>query len=244
MSTSGPIKNDDYSTLSGGLSFTYSNSSTISGLTTSFSDQTSGFKISNETSTRSKSDSTSLNIPELLEQLIEVREKQLLTDLNRTIDTKFKDTADQLTDLTESKQKEVKHLFEDEKKNLLQTISESEKSLQEVKNSVLATIAIFASFFTFISVSINIFSKANIIESIGLLMILWCCIFSFTYTFFLFAFNKWQNWKYWIPFVLTILFSIASLFWISSNNNTKNDVPTNKPQTNTNPESKNIEIDK
>lgn len=199
-----------------GATFSYSSVSTT--LPNSSHYISPNVKIGSETSTNRKSDMANLTVPEMMEQFFSARENQIVTELNKKIEDSLSLTAQKLTALTESKQAEITTKLDQEKINLMQSISESESRLQEVKNSVLATIAIFASFFTFISVSINIFSKATIIESIGLLIILWCCIFSFTYTFFLFTFNKWRVAGYWLPFLITMLCSVACLYWISANN--------------------------
>ncbi|CAI1137763.1 hypothetical protein [Serratia proteamaculans] len=52
------------------------------------------------------------------------------------------------------------------------------------RNSVLGMIALFASFFSFISVSISIFSKSMPLSlSISIVLILWICLVSFLYIF-------------------------------------------------------------
>ncbi|EMH4919821.1 hypothetical protein RGP44_002899 [Serratia marcescens] len=56
--------------------------------------------------------------------------------------------------------------------------------LENSRNSFLGIIALFASFFSFISVSINIFSKEmSIGTSISIVVIIWVCLISFVFVF-------------------------------------------------------------
>lgn len=59
-----------------------------------------------------------------------------------------------------------------------------EKEIVIARNSLLAVIALFASFFTFISISVNIFSRdMSLSTSISVLLIIWCCLISFIFVF-------------------------------------------------------------
>lgn len=67
---------------------------------------------------------------------------------------------------------------------------ETKEELKETRNSVLGTIALFAAFFTFVSVNVNIFTKAeNVMQSIIFMLSFWLCIIGFISLFFLFL-NK------------------------------------------------------
>lgn len=67
---------------------------------------------------------------------------------------------------------------------------ETKEELKETRNSVLGTIALFAAFFTFVSVNVNIFTKAeNVTQSIIFMLSFWLCIIGFISLFFLFL-NK------------------------------------------------------
>lgn len=68
--------------------------------------------------------------------------------------------------------------------------NETREELKETRNSVLGTIALFAAFFTFVSVNVNIFTKAeNVMQSIIFMLSFWLCIIGFISLFFLFL-NK------------------------------------------------------
>lgn len=63
-------------------------------------------------------------------------------------------------------------------------VSDFEKEIVTARNSLLAVIALFASFFTFISISVNIFSRdMSLSTSISVLLVIWCCLISFIFIF-------------------------------------------------------------
>lgn len=63
-------------------------------------------------------------------------------------------------------------------------INNFKDDLENSRNSFLGIIALFASFFSFISVSINIFSKEMTIgTSISIVVIIWVCLISFVFVF-------------------------------------------------------------
>ncbi|MDN8555728.1 Yip1 family protein [Citrobacter werkmanii] len=63
-------------------------------------------------------------------------------------------------------------------------VSDFEKEIVTARNSLLAVIALFASFFTFISISVNIFSRdMSLSTSISVLLVIWCCLISFIFVF-------------------------------------------------------------
>ena len=110
--------------------------------------------------------------------------------------------------------KKIASLVEDAKAAVVKEITDSKSELQHVRNSVLGAIAVFAAFFTFVSVNINIFSKSNAVESLALMIVMWICLMGFTYTFFLFLWDKWRSMKFWIPILLGMLFTCLILFWV------------------------------
>lgn len=63
--------------------------------------------------------------------------------------------------------------------------------LKEVRNSVLGTIALFAAFFTFVSVNVNIFTKAeSVLHALLFMFSMWLCIVGLISTFFYFLNTK------------------------------------------------------
>lgn len=84
---------------------------------------------------------------------------------------------------------------------------ETKEELKETRNSVLGTIALFAAFFTFVSVNVNIFTKAETVnQSIIFMLSFWLCIIGFISLFFFFL-NKTQDtiWYKSLEFYTTIL---------------------------------------
>lgn len=124
-------------------------------------------------------------------------------------------------------------LVDEAKSAVFKEISDSKSELQNVRNSVLGAIAVFAAFFTFVSVNVNIFSKSNAVESLALMIVMWICLMGFTYTFFLFLWDKWRNVKFWTPVVVGMLITCGILWWVKPSS-----VPTSEP-TNTVQQQKN-----
>ena len=112
--------------------------------------------------------------------------------------------------------KKISSLVEDAKAAVVKEITDSKSELQNVRNSVLGAIAVFAAFFTFVSVNVNIFSKSTAVESLALMIVMWICLMGFTYTFFLFLWDKWRSIKFWIPVVLGMLITCLILYWVKS----------------------------
>ncbi|MFV8800503.1 hypothetical protein ACNSPD_07780 [Yersinia enterocolitica] len=68
--------------------------------------------------------------------------------------------------------------------NIESKVLDFQSELKESRNSFLGIIALFASFFSFISVSINIFSKEmTVATSISIVIVLWVCLVSFIFIF-------------------------------------------------------------
>jgi len=63
-------------------------------------------------------------------------------------------------------------------------VKEFESEIITARNSLLGVIALFASFFTFISISVNIFSRdMSLSTSISVLLVIWSCLVSFIFIF-------------------------------------------------------------
>ncbi|MNS00674.1 hypothetical protein D3C72_319380 [compost metagenome] len=74
-------------------------------------------------------------------------------------------------------------LSEAEKK-LEMKVKEFETEVVTARNSLLAVIALFASFFTFISISVNVFSRdMSLATSVSVLLVIWSCLISFIFIF-------------------------------------------------------------
>ncbi|MEQ1325055.1 hypothetical protein [Acinetobacter soli] len=68
--------------------------------------------------------------------------------------------------------------------------NETKLSFENIRNSIFTTIAMFAAFFAFISVSFNAFSKVNsTFETISLIIVMWSCIVGFLGIFFIYVYN-------------------------------------------------------
>ncbi|WP_347460604.1 OST5 family protein [Acinetobacter sp. ANC 7454] len=94
---------------------------------------------------------------------------------------------------------------------------ETKQELKETRNSVLGTIALFAAFFTFVSVNVNIFTKAeNVIQSIIFMLSFWLCIIGFVSIFFFFL-NKtkdtiWNKSLEFYTIIICISFTVILMF--------------------------------
>lgn len=106
----------------------------------------------------------------------------------------------------------VEKFTKDARDEILDEIRESKSHLESVRNSVMGAIAVFAAFFTFVSVNINIFSKADAHEGMALMIVMWICLMGFTYTFFLFLWEKWRVWYYWAPVVVGMTVNCGILY--------------------------------
>lgn len=74
--------------------------------------------------------------------------------------------------------------LKDAEEKLSDKVADFEKEIVTARNSLLAVIALFASFFTFISISVNIFSRdMSLSTSISVLLVIWCCLISFIFVF-------------------------------------------------------------
>ncbi|QHH97524.1 hypothetical protein [Acinetobacter dispersus] len=115
-------------------------------------------------------------IDEILKNKTERIEQNLLNKQKIALDAIEKKLSDATTDIDKHK-------------------SDTNSELKETRNSVLGTIALFAAFFTFVSVNVNIFTKAeNVTQSLIFMLSFWLCIVGFISLFFLFL-NKNINTK-------------------------------------------------
>lgn len=108
----------------------------------------------------------------------------------------------------------IANLVAEAKEQVVKEIKESKTELQNVRNSVLGAVAVFAAFFTFVSVNVNIFSKSNAVESLALMIVMWICLMGFTYTFFLFLWDKWRDFRYWMPVVVGMAITCGVLWFV------------------------------
>ncbi len=113
-------------------------------------------------------------------------------------------------------QDQINNLVGEAKADVVKEITESKNELQNVKNSVMGAIAVFAAFFTFVSVNVNIFTKSNAIESLALMIVMWICLMGFTYTFFLFLWDKWRTSKFWAPIVIGMIITCGILWFVKN----------------------------
>jgi putative effector of murein hydrolase LrgA (UPF0299 family) len=129
--------------------------------------------------------------------------------LSTEVDRKFQEINTEIESKITEKTNEAKQ-------SVITEINNSKAELQNTRNAVLGSIAIFAAFFTFISTSINAFSKTNLPQSIVLLLVLWICLAGFIYLFFMLIEQKSNNLKSWIPIGVGLLLS-GGLLWAGFN---------------------------
>ncbi|HEE5405931.1 hypothetical protein AB3504_08960 [Acinetobacter baumannii] len=138
--------------------------------TTSFSFENSGNKSFNASSLNQQQISFG-NFDAILKQKVDNIEENLLTKQQLALGSLDKKLNDAVRDIDKHK-------------------ADTNTELKETRNSVLGTIALFAAFFTFVSVNVNIFTKAeNVTQSLIFMLSFWLCIVGFISLFFLFL-NK------------------------------------------------------
>lgn len=92
--------------------------------------------------------------------------------------------------------------------SLLKEQNEIKAAVDKTRNTVLASLALFASFFSFLSVNISIFSRINDLSLAAWFMLLMlACLLVFISVFFLFLFasEKKVGWFWAIPLLIFIL---------------------------------------
>ncbi|WP_285112281.1 hypothetical protein [Leclercia adecarboxylata] len=141
------------------------------------------------TSGEAKSTFTSKDVESLVWLDLSARMTELTKDMNNNKknmgDTKKRlgNVISKLTLLTTKTDKFDMSLRNAENK-LSEKVLDFEKEIVTARNSLLAVIALFASFFTFISISVNIFSRdMSLTTSISVLLVIWCCLISFIFVF-------------------------------------------------------------
>ncbi len=138
--------------------------------TTSFSVDSFGNKFYNA-SVQSQKPTSFESLDVILKQKVDKIEDNLLNKQQLALDSLDKKLNDAVADIDKHK-------------------TDTNSELKETRNSVLGTIALFAAFFTFVSVNVNIFTKAeNVTQSIIFMLSFWLCIVGFISLFFLFL-NK------------------------------------------------------
>ena len=127
-------------------------------------------------------------------------ENILLTDINRKLGEFSKEMIQNKRGVVESKRKIGKIMSSlakqaEEIQGFDTSLKSAEEKLEEkvkgfeievvtARNSLLAVIALFASFFTFISISVNVFSRdMSLATSISVLLVIWSCLISFIFVF-------------------------------------------------------------
>lgn len=138
--------------------------------TTSFSCESFSNKYFNTSPLNQKQISFE-NLDAILKQKVDNIEENLLSKQKLALGSLDKKLTDAVTDIDKHK-------------------TDTNAELKETRNSVLGTIALFAAFFTFVSVNVNIFTKAeNVTQSLIFMLSFWLCIVGFISLFFLFL-NK------------------------------------------------------
>lgn len=90
----------------------------------------------------------------------------------------------QLLTKQQNKLDDFDSLIFDAESRLNSNVKSFEDEIINARNSILAVIALFASFFTFISISVNIFSKdMQLSTALSIILLLWSCTLSFIFVF-------------------------------------------------------------
>lgn len=115
--------------------------------------------------------------------------------------------------------------------------------LKEVRNSVLGTIALFAAFFTFVSVNVNIFTKAeSVLHALLFMFSMWLCIIGLISTFFYFLNTK-KSLFFRSEFIITLICIILSglvIYFLSTPYNDKKNIELKKQLDELNTQNKKI----
>jgi uncharacterized membrane protein YdbT with pleckstrin-like domain len=135
--------------------------------------------------------------------------KQLHDDgfekIDKKIEIKFKeireDFKERVDELVEKQASEAKELIN--------------KELGEVRNSVIGTIALFAAFFTFVSVDVVVLKdqaeqKIGLFAKFGVILVIWFCLMGFIFTFFLFIRERERHWQSWLPIAITFALALGT----------------------------------
>lgn len=141
----------------------------------------------------------------------ERRTRQALKDSEEML-KKSQDMLESLTNMMTSIQSSLKASAE-----LSDKSSETQRKLEEevssVKGNAVAALSVFVSFFAFITVTINVFSKAESVISASVLVLLfWCMLIGFNFLITIQFKAVRQPWAPWLGIVLVILVSLVSIW--------------------------------
>jgi len=138
-----------------------------------------------------------------------------------TIESYKNDLIQQISDASHQEEKlkklmrETNSIFDEIDKRKNDFTDETKLSFENIRNSIFTTIAMFAAFFAFISVSFNAFSKVNsTFETISLIIVMWSCIVGFLGIFFLYVYNV-SNKKVSKTHIFIVILSIGVSGFIS-----------------------------
>ncbi|PNO71075.1 hypothetical protein MC70_014180 [Serratia marcescens] len=110
----------------------------------------------------------------------------------------------------------VKSVLEETERNFDREVTVFKNEIKDSRNSILGMIALFASFFSFISVSINIFSKSlDVPTAISIVLVLWICLMSFLYVFMNALKNGMESFTGKLLFEHFIVIAIAIIFCLA-----------------------------
>lgn len=143
-------------------------------------------------------------------------------------------TLSEKNDKSESRIETLTTELNKSKENFRTEVIGFQGEIKDSKNAVLGMIALFASFFSFISVSISVFTKdLDIASSISLVLVLWICLISFLYVFMVALksgvefFSSGKMFNHFIVIAVAILFALGVPHLVI-NKVFKNDVVTEK----------------
>ena len=110
----------------------------------------------------------------------------------------------------------IKSVLEETERNFDREVTVFKDEIRDSRNSILGMIALFASFFSFISVSINIFSKSlDVPTAISIVLVLWICLMSFLYVFMNALKNGMESFTGKLLFEHFIVIAIAIIFCLA-----------------------------
>lgn len=146
------------------------------------------------------------------EKKITTQTKNMKTQLIKTIEEQLAQQSQEIRRaLIQSTTTQINTQVTIKTKDLDKIVLKAENEIKDARNSVFTTIALFAAFFTFISVNVNIFSKATSIEeTLTITLLMWSCILGFLILFFYFLNEKIK--KAYFNFMWLISFIIVAIF--------------------------------
>lgn len=128
-----------------------------------------------------KSSNTSEALEQATKKVLEVYKAEIIEQIN---------LASEQENKIKEQIKQSGEIFEEIDKRKNEFTKETIETFENIRNSIFTTIAMFAAFFAFISVSFNAFSKVNsTFETISLILIMWSCIIGFLGIFFIYLYK-------------------------------------------------------